>query len=135
MPSVGPAVRYKPAVTSPAAVPTWYMPSPNEVKRPVGCRLPRDQIGFRRPVRALVVRHAVCGLTRDRRVAAWRNWLVLAFSLGVLGRIHHRSPCLVGNGRRLGTDLAQCSSCDIAGLSPLSRTTRVPQGGVNQGHP
>ena len=56
MPSVGPAVRYKPAVTSPAAVPTWYVPSPNEVNRPVGVSLPRDQIGLQRPVRALAVR-------------------------------------------------------------------------------
>jgi hypothetical protein len=67
-----------------------------------------------------------CGLTRDRRAAVWRNWLVLAFSLGVLGRIHHRSPCLAGNGRRLGTDLAHATRRGQPG-SPVTTAGRRPR--------
>ena len=72
------------------------------------------------------VPHAVCGLARDRRAAVWRNWLVLAFSLGVLGRIHHRSPCLAGNGRRLGTDLAHATRRGQPG-SPVTTAGRRPR--------
>lgn len=76
--------------------------------------------------------HAVCGLTGDRRAAVWRSWLVLAFSLGVLGRIHHRSPCLAGDGRRLGTDLAtgQGMICGVPKLTiNRGQRTRHPCAG------